>query len=70
MEIRSWEAREPESGRRRRKVSGRRLMGDVEVDVGGSCIDKTGGRRCIPGFILYLLKLFDTFFVLELLLDL
>ena len=43
-------------------------MGDVEVDVGGSCIDKTGGRRCTPGFILYLLKLFDTFFVLELLL--
>ena len=45
-------------------------MGDVEVDVGGSCIDGTGGRRCVPGFILYLLKLFDAFFVLELLLDL
>ena len=70
MEIRSREPREPKSGRRRRrKVSGtRRLMGDVEVDVGGSCIDRTGGRRCVLGFIHYLLELFDTFFMLELLL--
>ena len=43
-------------------------MGDVEVNVGESCIDRTGGRRCVLGFIYYLLELFDTFFVLELLL--